>query len=69
MLASRGFASLALAIFAYDDLPNNPDTVDMDYFEEAVDFLLSQPSVIPDRCGAVAISKGGDVLYNMATLF
>lgn len=69
MLASRGFASLALAVFAYEDLPTNLDDLDLDYFEEAVELLLSQPGVIPDRCGAVAGSKSGDIVFSMGTLF
>lgn len=67
MLASRGFASLALAIFNYDDLPQTTSRIDLDYFEEAVECLLSQPEVIPDRCGAVAISKSGDIVFSMGT--
>lgn len=68
MLASRGFASLALAFFAYDDLPTTTDNIDLSYFEEAVGVLLAVPEVIPDRCGAVAISKTGDILLSMASL-
>ncbi|KAG0726429.1 Acyl-coenzyme A thioesterase 5 [Chionoecetes opilio] len=68
MLASRGFASLALAFFGYDDLPTDTHNIDLDYFEEAVEVLLAVPEVIPDRCGAVAISKSGDILLSMATL-
>lgn len=69
MLASRGIASLALAIFAYEDLPKNTDELDLGYFEEAVEVLLSRPEVVPDRCGAVAVSKSGDIVFSMATLF
>nr|XP_045592604.1 acyl-coenzyme A thioesterase 5-like isoform X2 [Procambarus clarkii] len=69
MLASRGLASLALAVFAYDDLPTTTDNLDMEYFEEAVQLLLAQPQVIPDRCGAVGVSKSGDIVFTMGTLF
>lgn len=67
MLASRGIATLALAYFAYEDLPKTTDYFDLDYFEEAVEVLLSQPEVVPDRCGVVAISKATDVACCMAT--
>lgn len=67
MLASRGIASLALAYFAYEDLPKTTDHFDLDYFEEAVEILLSQPEVVPDRCGVMAISKSTDVACCMAT--
>ncbi|XP_050689217.1 acyl-coenzyme A thioesterase 1-like [Eriocheir sinensis] len=59
MLASRGFACLAIAYFNYDDLPKILTTMDLEYFEEAVEYLLKQPDVIPDRCGVLSSSKGG----------
>ncbi|XP_050192844.1 acyl-coenzyme A amino acid N-acyltransferase 1-like isoform X2 [Myiozetetes cayanensis] len=43
LLASRGFAVLALAFFAYDDLPRVLAQLDLEYFEEAADFLLQHP--------------------------
>lgn len=44
-LASRGFASLALAFLAYDDLPKGLEEFDIVYFEEAVEFLLKHEKV------------------------
>ncbi|KAG0721398.1 Acyl-coenzyme A thioesterase 5 [Chionoecetes opilio] len=67
MMASRGIASLALAYFAYDDLPKTTDVLELDYFEEAVEALLGRPEVVPDRCGVVAASKAVDVACCMAT--
>ncbi|XP_045602227.1 acyl-coenzyme A thioesterase 1 [Procambarus clarkii] len=61
MLASRGFATLALAYFNYDDLPKTIDNLDLEYFEEATEFLLSQTEVIPDRCAVLSSSKGADI--------
>lgn len=58
MLASRGIVCLAIAYFGYGDLPKNLETFDLDYFEEAVEYLLQQPGVIPDRCGVIGSSKG-----------
>ncbi|XP_045592603.2 LOW QUALITY PROTEIN: acyl-coenzyme A thioesterase 1 [Procambarus clarkii] len=69
LLASRGIASLALAYFAYEDLPKTTDRFDLEYFEEAVQVLLSQPGVVSDRCGVVATSKGADIAFCMATWF
>lgn len=69
MLATRGIASLALAVFNYDDLPVTPQEIHFEYFEEAMQFLMSQPRVIPDRCGVVCNSKSGDIGYSMAILF
>ncbi|KAK2120074.1 hypothetical protein P7K49_001460 [Saguinus oedipus] len=43
LLANRGFASLALAYHDYEDLPSNPEVTDLEYFEEAANFLLRHP--------------------------
>ena len=61
MYASRGFACLAIAYFNYGDLPKTTTKFDLEYFEEAVEYLLKQPDVIPDRCGVVCSSMGGEI--------
>ncbi|XP_066268523.1 bile acid-CoA:amino acid N-acyltransferase-like [Branchiostoma lanceolatum] len=66
LLASRGFAALALAYFNYDDLPKDVTDIDLDYFEEATDWLLRQPSVLGPGVGALGISKGGEIALAMA---
>ncbi|KAL8203002.1 UNVERIFIED_CONTAM: hypothetical protein K2H54_035127 [Gekko kuhli] len=67
LLASRGFATLALAYFAYEDLPSVLGPMDLEYFEEAAEFLLKHPKVRGPRLGIVAISKGAEIALAMAT--
>lgn len=45
LLAAHGFAVLALAYFAYEDLPKLLQEVDLEYFEEAANLLLAHPKV------------------------
>ena len=45
LLAGKGFAVMALAYYNYDDLPKNMETMHMEYFEEAVNYLRSHPEV------------------------
>lgn len=66
-LASRGFASLALAFFAYDDLPKSIEEFNLDYFREAVDFLLTHEKVTKGHVGTIGTSKGGDLALSLAT--
>ncbi|XP_066271828.1 acyl-coenzyme A thioesterase 2, mitochondrial-like [Branchiostoma lanceolatum] len=66
LLASRGFAALALAYFAYDDLPKDIADVDLDYFEEAADWLLSLPYVRSRGVGVLGTSQGGYLALCMA---
>ncbi|XP_069944179.1 acyl-coenzyme A thioesterase 1 isoform X2 [Cherax quadricarinatus] len=66
-LASRGFASLALAFFAYDDLPEYLEELNISYFEEAVEFLLKHDKVVKPHVGSIGVSKGGDLVLSLAT--
>ncbi|XP_018416520.1 PREDICTED: acyl-coenzyme A amino acid N-acyltransferase 1-like [Nanorana parkeri] len=58
LLASRGFASLALAYFAYEDLPSQLENIDLKYFEEAVQWLSNHPKVSGAGVGIISFSKG-----------
>ncbi|XP_067397636.1 acyl-coenzyme A amino acid N-acyltransferase 2-like [Emydura macquarii macquarii] len=66
LLASQGFAVLALAFFAYDDLPRVLVEMDMEYFEEAADLLLKHPKVRGPGLGVIGVSKGAEVTLAMA---
>nr|XP_027314191.2 acyl-coenzyme A amino acid N-acyltransferase 2 isoform X2 [Anas platyrhynchos]XP_038036076.1 acyl-coenzyme A amino acid N-acyltransferase 2 isoform X2 [Anas platyrhynchos] len=67
LLASRGFAVLALAFFAYDDLPRTLSHLDLEYFEEAANLLLQHPKVRGPGLGVIGVSKGAEVALAMAT--
>ncbi|KAM4707500.1 acyl-coenzyme A amino acid N-acyltransferase 2-like [Discoglossus pictus] len=67
LLASRGFASLALAYFAYDDLPRTLEHVDLTYFEEAAQYLLRNPKISGDGVGALGVCKGAEIALAMAS--
>ncbi|KAG8456829.1 hypothetical protein GDO86_002567 [Hymenochirus boettgeri] len=67
LLASRGFASLALAYVAYEDLPKVLGEVDLTYFEEAAQFLLRNPKVLGDGIGVLGTSKGAEIALCMAS--
>ncbi|XP_012493756.1 PREDICTED: bile acid-CoA:amino acid N-acyltransferase-like [Propithecus coquereli] len=66
LLASHGFVCLALAFRGYDDLPLNPEITDLEYFEEAVNFLLRHPKVDGPGIGVVSICKGAEIGLSMA---
>ncbi|KAL8622877.1 hypothetical protein ACOMHN_026998 [Nucella lapillus] len=58
MLASHGFAALALPIFGYDDLPKDLRNQNFEYYENAVNWLSSLPSVKTDSIGVMGTSGG-----------
>ena len=65
LLASYGYVTLALAFYGVDDLPPLYDSFDMNYFESAVDFLLSQPQVTRTKVGLFGSSTGGNLVLSM----
>ena len=67
LLASHGFAALALAYFAYDDLPELPYLIDIEYFEEAANWLSNHPKVLPHGIGVHSICYGSWIALLMAS--
>jgi dienelactone hydrolase len=58
LLASRGYATLALAYFRYDSLPPDLEAIPLEYFGKAIDWLKKQPAVEPDRIALSGGSRG-----------
>ncbi|XP_035301455.1 acyl-coenzyme A thioesterase 5 isoform X2 [Cricetulus griseus] len=67
LLAGKGFAVMALAYYNYDDLPKDMDIIHLEYFEEAVNYLLSHPQVKGPGIGLLGISRGGELCLSMAS--
>ncbi|XP_058528776.1 bile acid-CoA:amino acid N-acyltransferase [Ochotona princeps] len=66
LLASHGFVCLALAHCGFEDLPAQPDKIDLEYFEEAANFLLKHPKVLGPGIGIVSVCKGAEIGLSMA---
>jgi len=60
-LASHGYAVLALAYFGIEGLPPTLSRIPLEYFETAIDWLASQPSVDPARIAALGGSRGAEL--------
>ncbi|XP_066133272.1 acyl-coenzyme A thioesterase 1-like isoform X1 [Saccopteryx bilineata] len=67
LLAGKGFAVMALAYYNYDDLPKGLKNLHLEYFEEAVNYLLNHPQVKGPGVGLLGISKGGELCLSMAS--
>ncbi|XP_043943139.1 bile acid-CoA:amino acid N-acyltransferase-like [Protopterus annectens] len=69
LLASHGFATLALAYIGHPDLPYPKGYlgVTSEYFEEAYNFLKNQPQVVKDRIGIIGYCSGVFISLRMAT--
>ncbi|XP_003407608.2 acyl-coenzyme A amino acid N-acyltransferase 2-like [Loxodonta africana] len=66
LLSAHGFAVLALAYFAYEDLPKQLQEVELEYFEEAVNLLLAHPKIQKSGIGVISVCKGAEIGLAMA---
>ncbi|NXC50266.1 ACOT5 thioesterase, partial [Penelope pileata] len=66
LLANHGFATLALAYYRYEDLLQNPTKLHLEYFEEAVNYMLQHTQVKGPGIGLLGFSKGADLSLTMA---
>ena len=60
LLASRGYAALALAYFAYEDLPKYLVDIPLEYFETALDWMLNRTDIRSRGIVAMGGSRGGE---------
>ncbi|XP_032078773.1 acyl-coenzyme A thioesterase 1-like [Thamnophis elegans] len=67
LLANHGFAVLALPYYGYEDLPKDIRELHLEYFEEAVNYMLKHPVVKGPEIGVLGHSKGGDICLSMAS--
>jgi len=69
LLASHGFAALALAYFAFADLPADLVRIPLEYFEAALDWLGAHPVVRGDRPAVMGHSYGGQLALLLGATF
>uniref|UniRef100_W5MU30 Acyl-CoA thioesterase 21 n=1 Tax=Lepisosteus oculatus TaxID=7918 RepID=W5MU30_LEPOC len=67
LLANHGFATMVLAYFGFEDLPQNLEELDLEYFEEALHFFQALPQVRENSIGVLGVSKGADLALSMAS--
>ncbi|XP_006731015.1 peroxisomal succinyl-coenzyme A thioesterase [Leptonychotes weddellii] len=67
LLAGHDFATLALAYYNFEDLPKEIDGIHLDYFEEALCYMLQHSKVKGPGIGLLGISLGADICLSMAS--
>jgi dienelactone hydrolase len=69
MFASHGYATLALAYFRYEELPGELQSIPLEYFQTALQWMQSQASIQSDQIGVYGISKGGELALLLGSTF
>ena len=69
IIASHGYAVLALAYFNYQGLPENLVEIPLEYFEKAIEWMKTNEHVMKDRIGLVGGSKGGELVLLLGSKY
>jgi pimeloyl-ACP methyl ester carboxylesterase len=69
LLASHGFAVLALAYFRYDDLPADLAEIPLEYFFEAIEWLKTEVPSPVGSIGVMGASRGGELALLLGSTY
>lgn len=69
LLASNGYAALALAYFNAEGLPRTLKEIPLEYFETALRWLKRLPEIDPMRIGLWGVSRGGELSLLLGSAF
>ena len=69
ILASHGYATLALAYFGLPGLPMNLEKIPLEYFEKAIKWVRKQRVVDPNKVVIMGWSKGGELALLLGSYF
>jgi dienelactone hydrolase len=69
LLAGHGFATLALAYYRAEGLPQELVEIPLEYFERAIDWLKSRDDLDADRLGVIGASRGGELALLLGVNF
>ena len=68
-LASRGYAALALAYFRYENLPPLLEGISLEYFGNALEWMMHRPEIAPDRIAVMGTSRGAELALQLASMY
>ena len=69
LLAAHGYAVLSLGYFGVEDRPAGLHHIDLEYFEQALDWMAVQPEVKGDRIIVIGLSRGGELALQLGSMF
>jgi dienelactone hydrolase len=69
LLAAHGYAVLSLGYFGVEDRPAGLHHIDLEYFEQALDWMAVQPEVEGDRIIVIGLSRGGELALQLGSMF
>lgn len=68
-LASHGYVALALCYFRCEGRPNTLLRIPLEYFQQALGWLIERPEVDPQRLAVMGTSRGGELALQLGSMF
>jgi len=68
-LASHGYTALALAYFHFEDLPPQLESIPLEYFQHALEWMIGRPEIGHTRVAVVGTSRGGELALQLGSMF
>jgi dienelactone hydrolase len=68
-LASHGYVALALAYFRFEDLPPQLESIPLEYFQHALQWMAQRPEIGDARVAVLGTSRGGELALQLGSMF
>lgn len=68
-IAKKQFVGLSLPYVGRENLPNLPEEIDLEYFENAIRWLREQESVDPEKIIVMGASRNAELALIIASIF
>ncbi|MBV9085337.1 MAG: acyl-CoA thioesterase/BAAT N-terminal domain-containing protein [Acidobacteriaceae bacterium] len=68
-LASHGYAAFALAYFRYEGLPQRLEAIPLEYFGQALGWMMTRPEISRDKIAVMGASRGGELALQLASMY
>jgi dienelactone hydrolase len=68
-LASHGFAAVALAYFRFEGLPPTLEAIPLEYFGQAIRWMMDRPEIISDQIAVMGTSRGGELALQLGSMY
>ncbi len=68
-LASHGYAALALAYFHFPGLPQELRDIPLEYFGQAISWMMHRPEIDADHLAVMGGSRGGELALQLGSMY
>jgi dienelactone hydrolase len=68
-LAAHGYAAFALAYFRYENLPPDLEAIPLEYFGNALGWMMKRSEIQSDHIAVLGTSRGGELALQLGSMY